>query len=439
MDTRVGSEPPYLDHAVTRRRPPGRVGRALRFVAMVILPVLLLAGALATFGYLRSTRPAVPVERQAERPRAVQAIAAAPGEVRPTITAFGVIAAGRSVDLRALVAGEIVSVSERLVDGGRVAEGEELLRIDPFAFEGAVIRARADLAETQGRIAELEARIRQENDAVASAREQLAITARELERLERLRASGAASERAFDEVRLRVSQVQAALDTRTNQLAIFKAQRAQLDAGLERQGFALRQAERNLADAVLRAPFAALVSNAAAERGRLVGQNDRVATLVATDRLEARFSLSDAQYARLAAAGELVGRTVEILWRAGGTEIRREARIVRVAPEARDAAFSVHAAFPGEGLPGLLRPGAFVEARLPDRAYPDALLVPAAALYEGGLFRIDEESRLRRVPAEILAHAEEGTIVRAPVAPGTRLLASRLTAPADGQLVEVRP
>jgi multidrug efflux pump subunit AcrA (membrane-fusion protein) len=250
---------------------------------------------------------------------------------------------------------------------------------------------------------------------------------------------GAASERALDEVRLRVSQAQGLLDSRSNQLAIFKAQRAQLDAALDRLTFALRQAERNLADTVLRAPFAALVSNAAAERGKLVGQNDRIATLAATDRLEARFSLSDAQYARLAGAGELVGRPVEILWRAGGTEIRREARVVRVAPEARDAAFAVYAAFGGESLPGLLRPGAFVEARVPDRTYPDALVVPAAALYGEALFRIDGESRLRRVPAEILAHGEEGVIVRAPVPAGTPLLASRLTAPADGQLVEIRP
>jgi multidrug resistance efflux pump len=442
MDTRVDDEPPYLADTVVRGgggRPPGRVRRFVRAASMILLPILLLAGALATFQYLRATRPSVPVERQAERPRAVQVVAAAPGEVRPTLNTFGVIVAGRSVDLRALVAGEVAAVSERLVDGGRVSEGEELLRIDPFAFEGAVIRARADLAETRARITEIDARARQETDAIASAREQLDITARELDRLERLRASGAASERALDEVRLRVSQAQGLLDTRSNQLAIFKAQRTQLDAALERHGFALRQAERNLADTVLRAPFAALVSNAAAERGKLVGQNDRIATLVATDRLEARFFLSDAQYARLAGTGDLVGRPVEILWQAGGNEIRREARVVRVAPEARDAAFAVYAEFGGEALPGLLRPGAFIEARLPDRAYADSLLVPTAALYEDALFRIDEESRLRRVPVEVIAHAAEGVIVRAPVPAGTRLLASRLTAPADGQLVEIRP
>ncbi len=151
MDKRVDDEPPYLADTIVpsgRRRPLARVSRFLRIALMILLPIGLLAGALATFQYLRATRPVVPVERQAERPRAVQVITAAPGEVRPTLNAFGTIVAGRSVDLRALVAGEITAVSERLVDGGRVAEGEELLRVDPFAFEGAVIRARADLAET---------------------------------------------------------------------------------------------------------------------------------------------------------------------------------------------------------------------------------------------------------------------------------------------------
>lgn len=448
MDARVGTDAPYLGEAEPTGKPPARglgarIWRASRFFLMVVLPIAFLVGAVAGFSYLRATRPVVPVERQSERARPVLAVAAEPSAIQPDLSVFGRIVAGRSVDIRALVGGEVIAVSDALVEGGRIAAGEEILRVDPFASEGALVRARADLAEARARIAEIEARTRQELDAIARAEEQLVISERELSRLTQLRDTGAATLRALDDVQLRVSQAQAALETRRNQLAIFEAQGAQQSAALERLAFAVSQAERTLSETVLRAPFDAIVSNVGAEVGKLVNVNDRIATLVATQRLEARFSLSDAQYARIAAQGDLVGRPVTVVWAAGGVEIAREATIVRVAAEARDASFQVVAAFADEDVADILRPGAFVEARFADRVFEEAIALPVDALYDGGVFAIDADSRLRRVEVEILTFVEGGALVRArdpaDLPPGTPILASRLSAPAAGQLVEIRP
>lgn len=451
MDARVNDDPPFTDERVTRQRADGsrrtagrpsalaRLGRALRILVMVVLPIALIVGALAGFSWMRATKPVVPVERQGERARPVAAVVAAPQAVQPTLTVFGRIVAGRSVDLRALVSGPVIAVSDGLVDGARVAQGEALITIDPFAYEGALIRARADLAEARARLAELDARRRQETDGIARARDQLAIAQRDFDRLTQLRESGSATARAFDDVQLRVSQAEATLESRENQLAVYDAQRAQIEASLDRLRFALSQAERNLDDAVLRAPFDALVSNVGAEVGKIVSQNDRIATLVATDRLEARFFLSDGQYARLAPGGELEGRPVIVVWSAGNAEIAREAVVTRVAAEASDASFAVYAAFTDDVESDVLRPGAFVEARLADQVYEDALVLPVTALYDGGVFVIDEENRLARVAVDVLTWGEDGVVVRAAEIPeGARILASRLTAASAGQLVEVR-
>ncbi|GGK48500.1 efflux RND transporter periplasmic adaptor subunit [Salinarimonas ramus] len=447
MDARVNDEPPFAaDREADPDRPAprrpsvlSRIGRGLRLLVMVILPIALIVGALAGFGWMRATKPTVPVERQGEVARPIAAIVADPGPVQPTLTVYGRIVSGRSVDIRALVSGPIVSVSDALVDGGRVAAGDPLVTIDPFAYEGALVRANADLAEAQARIAELEARTRQETDAIERARDQLVIAERDLDRISTLRDSGSASARALDDVELRVSQARAALETRENQLAIYEAQRAALDASLDRLLFAVSQAERNLADTVLRAPFDALVSDVGAEVGKVVSLNDRIATLVATERLEARFLLSDAQYARLAPDGGLVGRPVTVIWSAGESEIRRAATITRVASAAQDASFAVYASFDEAADAEVLRPGAFVEARLADRVYENALTLPVTALYDGGVFTVDGESRLARVPVEILAWGEDEAVVRAPeIAAGTTILASRLTAAGAGQLVEIR-
>ena len=439
MDARPGEEPPFLARTRAPRAGLGkRMLRAVRLLVMVVLPLLLLAGAFAGFAYMQATRPIVPVERQPEQPRFVDAVIAERADLRPTLTLFGEIVAGRSVDLRALVAGEVVSISDELVEGGRVARGEELVRIDSFAFEGALVRANADLAETRARIAELDARVRQEEAAIGRAREQLEITEREIDRLRTLTERGAAPERQLDDARLRLSQAESALETRESQLAVFEAQRAQLDAAIARLEFGVAQAQRNLDDTVLRAPFDALVSAPQAEEGKILGANERVATLVAADRLEVRFALSDSQYARLAARGEITERDVTVIWRAGEDVIERSATVSRIAPQVADASFAAFAVIDIDDTAlDVLRPGTFVEVAMPDILYADSVLLPPDALYENSVFLIVED-RLQRVPVTVRAFAAEGVVVDGEIPDGATVLASRLGAAATGQLVEVR-
>lgn len=444
MDARPGEEAPFLANTHAPRAGLGkRMLMLTRLFVMIALPLLLLAGAFAGFAYMQATRPTVPVERQPEQPRFVDAVTVARADLRPTLTLYGEIVAGRSVDLRALVAGQVVSVSDQLVEGGRVAQGEELVRIDPFAFEGALVRANADLAETRARIAELDARVRQEEAAMARAREQLTITEREIDRLRTLTERGAAPERQLDDALLRLSQAESALEARESQLAVFEAQRDQLDAAIARLEFGVAQAQRNLDDTVLRAPFDALISAPQAEEGKIIGSNDRIATLVATNRLEARFSLSDSQYARLAAGDEITGSDVMVIWRAGDDALTRTATVTRVAPQVTDASFAVFAEIDIEDSalddPALdvLRPGTFIEVEMPDLLREDAILLPPDALYEDSIFLIVDD-RLERAPVTVLSFAAEGVIVAGDIPDGASVLVSRLGAAASGQLVEVR-
>lgn len=104
------------------------------------------------------------------------------------------------------------------------------------------------------------------------------------------------TERTLDERRLLVSQREQALEQRRNALAVEKARVEQQQAAIDRLEWRLSQAERNLADTVLKAPFDAVVRSETAAIGRLVGVNDVVATLYDRTALEVRFTLSDRQY-----------------------------------------------------------------------------------------------------------------------------------------------
>ena len=85
---------------------------------------------------------------------------------------------------------------------------------------------------------------------------------------------------------------------------------------------------------MLLAPFDAYVSAVNAEQGRMVSINDRVATLIDIDRIDVRFNLSDAQFARMLSDGvKMIGRPLTVIWRIGQRELAYKARIERVAAQ----------------------------------------------------------------------------------------------------------
>jgi multidrug efflux system membrane fusion protein len=422
-------------------KPRWTIGRALRVLLLVIVPVLVLAGGLSAFVYMRATKPKVVTERPQERARLVDVVIVRRGTVTPSLRLYGQIAARRSVDLRALVAGEITAVAPGLVEGGSLKAGESVLQIDPFAYEGAVVRATADLAETRGRVAEIDARVAQERAALARGEEQAGIAERDNARLRQLVGSGVTTQRALDDSSLRLSQSQAALEQRQNQMAIYRAQVAQLAAIEARQGFALRQAERNLADVALKAPFDAIVSNAAADVGKLVNVNDRIATLIAVDALEVRFSLAASQYTRLTSDGQsLQDRKGMLFWAtdrmANAARSGHAVTVSRVAAQASGGSYDVFARFDAEA-PAALRPGSFVEIAITDLTFSDAIALPPTALQDGHVFVVSD-NRLRRVLVEIVSVGTDQAVVRGSLPDGVLVVATPLDAPVDGQLVSLR-
>ena len=129
--------------------------------------------------------------------------------------------------------------------------------------------------------------------------EQLAFAERDLDRASQLRESGAVTERTVDERSLIVSQRKQAVEQRRNALAVERARVEQQQAAIERLEWRLAQAEKNLSDTVLKAPFDAVVREENAAVGRLVNVNDVIAALYDRNALEVRLTLSDNQYGRI--------------------------------------------------------------------------------------------------------------------------------------------
>lgn len=403
--------------------------RVAKGIAQLVLSLAILATAAYATRLIVADRP-----ERSRRPAfttsyTVQTVEAVRADHRPTFVAYGQTVAGRTVDLRSLVGGEITAVSPNLQAGARVAEGEELVTVDRFAYEGAVAEAQAGLAEAEARIAENEARISAERAKEGAMREQLELAEADLERIQRLRRRRQGTQQQVEARQLVVSQRQQTLDQSRELVKIEEARLAQQRAGLARLQWAQQRAERDLASTVLRAPFDAVVRTAAAEVGRLVSANDVVVSLYEAGVIEARFTLTDAAFGRLQASNEgLIGRDVTVRWSVGGRTYDYPATIERLGADiaSNRGGVEVFARLEPVTDQPALRPGAFVEIVVPDVQYLDTFALPDSALFDGVMY-VAVDGKLEERAVEIAAFDDDRVLVRSGLEEGDRVLVTRIT------------
>lgn len=191
-------------------------------------------------------------------PVTVAAIEVAPREVPVTFDAVGRAEGSRDVQVRARVAG--ILERQMFVEGDRVKAGQPLFRIERAPFEIELAQARAVLAQDRSR------------------RDQ---AAQEVERLKGLTDRRAISQKEADLAGFALRQSSAAV-----QLAEAR----------------LRQAELNLSYTTVTAPIGGVTGRALQSVGTLVqpaNESALLTTITRGDPIWVRFSLSEAEYARL--------------------------------------------------------------------------------------------------------------------------------------------
>lgn len=328
----------------------------IRRRAGALVAALLLLAALAFGVRLRTPAPAGD-----ERPRTPRA---APVIVEPvrfstaltTVEAVGSARALRSVLLFPAAAGEVRQVLFR--PGQQVKAGAPLLRLDT---------RRAELAVAQARV------------ALQNARDLL-------RRYERTGDIGAVSATQVDQGRTAV----------------------------EAARIALAQAEVDLADRTLRAPFGGHIGFSDIDTGDRVEPGTQIATLDDRSELLIDFSVPEAYVDVVRAGREIVAEP----WTTGGQALQGVVETVgtRIDPQQRSFAVRARVANPGAAaLPGL---SFRIALNLPGRRLP---ALPEAAIVWGGegsaLWTV-QDGKAVRVPAVIVQRRQGEVLVDAPLKEG---------------------
>ncbi|MHA6344703.1 efflux RND transporter periplasmic adaptor subunit [Roseivivax sp. CAU 1761] len=358
-----------------------------------------------------SREPRVP--QAEERVFFVNVVQAEAVTVRPVLTAYGEVRSRRELELRAGASGRVVELAPAFVEGGRVAEGQVLLRIDPAEAEAARDRAEADLEDAAAEAADAERARDLARDNLAASEDQVALYERALQRQRDLDNRGVGSASAVEQAELQLSAARAAVIQRRQAVAEAEARISSAATARRRAEIALAEAERALEDTVIRAGFDGVLAEVSLVEGRRVSASEQVARLIDPAALEVAFRVSTQGYARLLDAGDLVPADVTATLDVFGAPRTAEGRIDRAAGAVAEGETG-RLVYAGLGPAPGFRPGDFVTVRVTEAPLDDVVRLPATALdASGSVLALGADDRLDAVPVDLLRRQGDEVLVAA--------------------------
>lgn len=404
----------------------------------LLLPLAILALALAVLAVLVLTRPAghpVPVR---ERTWTVDVETIRPQTLSPVLQLYGQVDNPRTARLAAAVAAEVLEVPAR--EGARVAAGDLLVRLDDRDQALLLAQRDADVQDLRAQLAT--ERLRERSDRTALEHEQalLELARRAVSREQTLSSSKVGSEARLDEARQSLERQALAVETRRLAVASHGPQLEQLQARLARAEAQRDQARLDLGRTRIPAPFQGRIARLEVSPGDRVRVGDPLLVLFDESTLELRAQLPAPRIAgirraletgvALTARGELDGHPVM-------------ARLTHLAAETTPGRGGIDALLRVESGAERLQLGRTLELTLSLPPLADVVAVPPAALYGGNRIYKLVDGRMAAVDVTRLGETagDDGPprlLVRgAGLAAGDRLVTTQLPNAAEG--LAVRP
>ncbi|MCE8532798.1 HlyD family efflux transporter periplasmic adaptor subunit [Ruegeria pomeroyi] len=408
------------------------------FLASVALALLIWAGQLVMEAV--QTRMAGDRKPPAARERvfAVNVQRAEYGTVTPILEAFGQVQSRRTLELRAAMGGRVIGLSDNFVEGGTVAMGEVLVRIDPAKPQTELDRARSDLMDAEAEERDAARALILAGDELQAAEDQSALRAQAMKRQRDLVERGVGSAAAAETAELADAQARQAVLARRIAVAQAEARVDQAATRLARARLALEQAERDLTETEVTARFDGTLSGVTLVEGRLVAVNEKLAELIDPDALEVVFRVSTAQHTRLLdAAGRLIGAAVEIELDVAGADLTATGTVSRDSAAAGEGQSGrvIYARL--DAAPGF-KPGDFVTVRVEEPPLADVVRLPASALDAADtVLVLDSEDRLEQVPVTLIRRQGDMVLIRGEGLAGREVVLGRT--PLLGPGIRVRP
>lgn len=321
----------------------------------------------------KETRQPVPL------PVAVEVAPVRAGTFLHRLEALGTIYPRREGEVSAKVRGQVAWISEGAELGSVVQPQQRLARVDPDDFRLEVTRREALLSRARATLQRAQVELAKREKLAALKEEQLRLARSEFERLRKLLQQDLVSRQEAERQELAWRRMEEEFQSAKSALGEAAAQKAIAEAESASAMAELEQAQKELRDTEIKAPFSGVIAEKKVTLGEYVSPGRMLFRLADVSVVKLLVRIPAADIHRLD-----TGIEAEILVR--GINRSFTGKVIHIGPRADDATRS----FPVEifitNTPErTLLPGMFARAIVPLHEYSGAILIPReSVIYKNG-------------------------------------------------------
>ncbi|OOZ47731.1 efflux RND transporter periplasmic adaptor subunit [Solemya velum gill symbiont] len=422
------------------------MSKASRLKPLWIIPPIVI-GVLVLMFMNAGKKAPIQIEN-AEVARVVRTITVPQVDFQPVAEGYGVVQPARVWSAVAQVTGRVIEMHPRLRDGEIITAGTPLFRIDPVDYELALAQLKAELTEID---------VQQSNtkDLLAIEQRNLELAGREADRLKKLAEIGTTSGSDTDQAERTMLNSRTSVQNLQNSLALLPTQRKVIEAKLA-------QAERDLENTSIKAPFNLRIANLAIETDQFVTTGQTLFQGDSVDRSEivAQVAMSSLRHLFFgrgtdgpnteqlgAGIAEYADLSPVIQMELGSDVAEWDAEFVRFTDSIDSQTRTIGAVvaldkpfekvIPGHRPP--LSKGMFVKVLLRGRIQPQQIVIPRSAIRDGKVSIVDSEQRLVIKKIDLLYHQDDLSVIQSGIEAGQQLVVSDLIPAVEGMLLQPQP
>ena len=423
--------------------------------ALIIIPLII---GIAVFILMVKTKNQPPKIEMTETAYNVRVVNAAHIDVIPNISVHATVSPEKTWNSVSEVSGRIIHINPRLKNGNIIKSGRELLRIDPVDYQLALSQLRAEF---------LEINIREKNAhaLLAIEKRNLSLSESNFTRKQKLHKKGSISRTSLDQAEQSLLINKAAVQNLENTIALIPAERDVLSAKIN-------QANRDLDQTIIYAPFDIRVANLQVENNEYVALGKSLFNGDSIDKVEIlaqvpvsmmpslllgkvtatghningdNNEISDQQL-NLISIAKTTGLTANISMEMGNKTVIWQGEVVRISDtvdvKTQTIGIIVAVNNPYKNIILGVRPplvkGMFVKVNINGAAIKDALLIPRLSIRQGVVNIINDENRLERRKVNIIFAQGNISIIKDGINADERVIISDIIPAVDGMLLNAK-
>ncbi len=390
-------------------------------IILILIPV---AVALAVAGYLVTHRPGPSEKQTLEAIHTLRVIPAPVVDLVPRAYGYGQAEPVQVWEAVAQVKGRVIVTHPDLDPGQLIKKGTLLIHIDPVEYELAVARLEALIDQARANLSELDTEDANLRHLIEIEQRSLALAEKMLARRQQAAVGRAVSREDVDREEKNFLASKKTLQQLKNSLSLIPSRRNALNAALDLHQADLAQAQIDLENTRIHAPFDCRLADVTIEPDQFVGTGQGLfkAHGIEASRIHARFRMESMRnllggqtrkqfgpdmdpdtfqkvFSTISATVFLADADWPVQWEARIERLRES-----VDPGTREILVTAvvdrpyETAVPGKRPP--LMPGLFCRVDLTAPARPGQVVLPRSAVHDQTVFLVDSDNRLEKRPVE---------------------------------------